>query len=217
MASIQFADGTTNWKGESASGAGRVTLVQRGNGYSLGAMTGTMAAALAANAAVFAMRYDPGAGSLRAFVEVLTLEFTTIVAFTTPVTAGRRLAVYRASGANTSGGTAITEMPRLLSTDPASQFDTAEGGDVRIASTGALTVTGVTFEAQPFAFMFLTHVGAAGAYATARFEADSGHGPLILEPGQLLVVRNGPSAMDAAGTWQLNVNAQWREASLLSA
>lgn len=214
MAGIQFADGTTNWKGESATGAGRAVIVPRGEPYFLGAQTGVIAAALAGNASVFGMRLNPSANPLRAYIERLILDWTTIVAFTTPVTAGRRLAVFRGSGAAATGGTAIAEVVPGISTAPASQFNTTQGGDVRIATTAALGVTGITFEAQPAAVMNVTHVGAAGAYLQMTFELGS---PIILEPGQILAVRNGSAAMDAAGTWQLGVNVQWREAPLLSA
>lgn len=213
MASIQFADGLTSWKGEASSGAGRTVVVPRGDSYLIGAQTGTIAAALAANATVFGMRLDPGTTN-RAYIDRLKVDWTTIVAFTTPVTAGRRLALFRGSGAATTGGTSLAEMVRGVSTAPASQFDVSEGGDVRVATTGALGVTGITFEAQPAAIMSLAHVGAAGNYVHYEFELEA---PIVLEPGQIFVVRNGSAAMDAAGTWQLGVNVRWFEAPLLSA
>ena len=78
----------------------------------------------------------------------------------------------------------------------------AQGGDSRIASTGALTVTGVTYETDPLATISLAHVGAAGAFTEWVWDANQ-HTPIVLQPGQLLALRN-PVAMDAAGTLYLN-------------
>ncbi len=178
--------------------------------YAIAEITGTIAAALAANSSVFAMRLDPGAGAVKAVIESIRVRFTTIVAFTTPVTAGRRLALFRGSGAAASGGTAVTVATPKDTVYPASEFDTASGGDIRIASTGALTVTGITFEAAPFAVMPLVHVGAAGGFVEYVYEFDVRNHPLELNAGQLIAIRN-PAAMDAAGTWQLAVEVNWRE------
>lgn len=189
-----------------------VSLQQRGNGYSTSAVTGTMAAALAANSSIFAMRLDVGAGDIRAYIERVRIQFTTIVAFTVPVTAGRRLALFRGSGNNTAGGTAITTMVKKNSaTSPLSEFDTAQGGDVRISATSALTVTGITYEAEPIAIMQLVHVGAVGGFYEWIFEFNAnGSAPLVLQPGQLLALRN-PQVMDAGGTWQACIKVDWYE------
>lgn len=197
---------------ESDKKAERAITVPRGNGFAVSNVTGAVAAALAANATVFAMRLDPGSAN-RAFIDRVRLQWTTLVAFTTAVTAGRRIALYRGAGAATAGGTAIPNANRKWTAGAASsEFDAANGGDIRIATTGALTVTGVTWETDPLATMTLTHVGAAGAFYETIFEfAPSESYEIVLEPGQLLGVRN-PVVMDAAGTWQLGVNVQWREA-----
>ncbi len=179
--------------------------------YCIGEQSGTIAAALGANSCVFAMRMDPGAGATKkAYIKNLRVRFTTIVAFTTPVTAGRRLAVFRASGANASGGTAITVATPKDTAYSASEFNVASGGDMRIASTGALTVTGITFEAAPMKVMTLAHVGTAGASQEFLYELDVRSHPIELNAGQLLTIRN-PVAMDAAGTWQVSVEVDWAE------
>lgn len=192
--------------------ASRLVIAPRGKAYSVSSVTGTIAAALAANSSVFAMRLDPGS-PLLAFIERIRLQYTTIVAYTTPVTANRRLAVYRGSGAAASGGTALATAAQKDSTSSPSECNSAQGGDIRISTTGALTVTGITYETQEFATMPLVHVGAAGAYSEVIFEfATTESSPIILQPGQLLAVRN-PVAMDAAGTWQLAVRVDWHEAA----
>lgn len=181
------------------------------NCYSLSSVTGTIGAALAANSSVFAMRVDPGS-SKNAWIRRMRITYTTIVVYTTPVTAGRRLALFRGSGAAASGGTALsTAIPGKDSTAANSEVQTSEGGDARISTTGALTVTGITFEAQELATMSLVHVGAAGASFDQEWLWDSGpEHPLVLRAGQLLAIRN-PAAMDAAGTWQAAVTVDWCE------
>ena len=197
-----------------AGGAVRVTTGIIGNRYSQGNVTGTITAALAANAAVYAMRSNPGTTE-KVRIHRVRLQFTTIVAFTTPVVAGRRLAIFRGVGAGAAGGTEIGGVAAPTSErdslNAPSQCDTAQGGSQRISTTGALTVAGITFEPAPFKVMSLSHVGAAGAYfeQVIEFDDDTG-GPLILNPGELMAIRS-PVAMDAGGTWQLAVNVDWTE------
>jgi hypothetical protein len=181
------------------------------NTYRTSGATGTIAAAIAANATTFAMRLDPAAGTRLAYITEVRLQFTTIVAFTVPITAGRRLGLFRGSGAATSGGTSIATGVLMDSgIGSASEFNVATGGDIRIATTAALTVTGITYETDPIATMNLVHVGAAGGFSDVTF--DFSDTPLVLQPGQLLGVRNIP-AMDAAGTWTLGVNVSWYEST----
>ena len=185
--------------------------------FCVAAKTGTIGAAAAANANVFAMRLDPGAGSVKAYIDSITLRFTTIVAFTTPLTQTRSLVVKRGSGAAASGGTAIATVNPKDTTYAASEFDAASGGDVRISTTGALTITGITFETLYFAEMTLAHVGAAGAFYEGIYEFSVRNHPIELNPGQVLSVAVGPSAMDAAGTWSLGVEVNWHEGTSYTA
>lgn len=172
--------------------------------YAVAGMTGTMAAALAQDAIVFAMFAGPSSDGLAGYLEALKLTFQTIVAFTTPITASRRLGIYRASGVAATGGAALGVVKKKTGA-PASIVT-----DARIATTAALTVAGITREADPIAFADLVHVGAAGGRAEFLYEFNPPRTPTTLNPGELLVVSN-PVAMDAAGTWQLGVQVDWRE------
>lgn len=192
--------------------AARVSIVPRAGGYSAYGITGTLSAAMGANGCVWSMYLDPGS-SVRAFVEQICVQWTTIVAFTTPVTAGRRLELYRGAGSSTSGGSGIAAAAPKHTALGASQFDAAEGGDIRISTVAALTSGGITYENTAFAGMTLSNVGTAGAYKEQIWEfAAAKNCPIILEPGQLLAIRN-TQAMDAAGTWLLGVRADWYEAA----
>lgn len=189
-----------------------VDVSPTGSNYTVAAKTGTIAAAATAGAAVFAMRLDPGS-TKKAWVETIKLRWTTIVAFTTPITQTRSLVVTRGSGAASSGGTSIATATKKDSTYGISEFDVASGGDIRIATTGALTVTGITWESVNLGELTLVHVGTAGAFYEAVYEFSVRNHEIELNPGEVLGIRVGPSAMDAAGTWSLGVEVAWRESA----
>lgn len=198
-----------------SNGGLRTVVVPRGDGYVYSATSGTLAAALASGSAVFLMR-SPASAAKLAYIDRIRLQWTTIVAFTTPITAGRRLQIHRGSGSTaTSGGTAPAAngvLKKNTNTTSNSIFDSSLSGDIRIASTGALTITGGSLETEAIATMSLVHAGAAGAFVEEVFEFGvSESSELILNPNQYLAVRT-PVAMDAAGTWQLAVKVDWREA-----
>lgn len=191
-------------------GAARVTNFAPGAGYSISGITGTIAAAAGANGCFFAMRLDP-ATTLIAKIARIIIQYQTIIAYTTPLTAARRLSLFRGGSAALSGGTAYTGMSKKDTGKAASQFDSAEGGDARFSTTGALTVGSATFDTNPIRTANLAHVGAAGAFLEQVWEFnDDLSVPLTLRPGELIGIRN-PAAMDAAGTWQLGVSVDWTE------
>jgi len=181
-----------------------------GPNYTVAAKTGTIAAAAAAGACVFAMRLNPGS-TKKAYIEAVKLRWTTIVAFTTPITQTRSIVLTRGAGAAASGGTAISAGTKKDSNYASSNYDAALGGDIRIGSTGALTVTGITFDAVNMGELTLAHVGAAGAFYEHVYEFDARSHAVEINPGEVLAIRVGPSAMDAAGTWSLGVEVGWRE------
>lgn len=189
-----------------------VSIDPSGSHYNVSAKSGTIGAAAAANACVFAMRLDPAATN-EAWIDSIRLRWTTVTAFTTPVTATRSIVLVRGNGAAASGGTAIAAAAKKDTAYPASEFDSALGGDMRIASTGALTVTGITFETTNLGEMTLIQVGAAGAFYETVYELSVRNHPIELHAGELLAVRVGASAMDAGGTWVLGVEVNWREAT----
>jgi hypothetical protein len=208
MAIIETGAGSTQTQVE--NGAARTLTVSRGISYSTTGVTGTMAAALAGNSTVFAMRLDPGS-SVLAYIERIRIRYTTIVAYTAPLTASRRLALFRGSGAAASGGTALVPVQKNT-TLATSECLIANGGDIRISATAGLTVSGITYETDPIRTMSLVHVGNAGNYVESLLEFHANEcAPVVLQPGQLLAIRN-PAAMDAAGTWQMAVNVDWHEA-----
>jgi hypothetical protein len=187
-----------------------VDIAPAGASYTTAAKTTTIAAAAAAGAAVFAMRLNPGS-TKKVYITAMKLKYTTIVAYTVPITQTRSLVLTRGAGAAASGGTSLATAVKKDTAYSASQTDVATGGDVRISTTAALAVTGITWETQNFAELTLSHVGAAGAFYEHIFEFDSRAHAVELNAGEVLGIRVGASAMDAAGTWSLGVEVSWRE------
>jgi hypothetical protein len=163
-------------------------------GQSFSGVTGTMAAALANAAAVFAARY-PLAATNRFLVQWVHLHYVTLAAYTTPLTAGRSLICKRGSGGDASNGTDISVV-RDQSDLTAETLLTGQA-----ANTGALTMTSVSFETPVKARLLLAQAGNAGNDYDEIWTFDD---PFILLPGQLLGILAG-QLFDAVGTWQLNV------------
>jgi hypothetical protein len=192
----------------------RVFHYNRGYGYAVSGVSGTIAAGLAQDSIVLALLCDPVQGNVAAnrklgmYFDRLAIAFTTIAAFTTPITPGRRLGVYRATGQATTGGTALTIAKKDAANAPASVCTSAQ-----IATAGPLGAAGITREAMPIGTLDLAHVGAAGARQESLFElAAPANAPIAINPGELLVVSN-PVVFDVGGTWQLTVKeAHWVEA-----
>ena len=190
-----------------------------GAGWSLSATTGTMAAALAANSNIFVMRTSTVATNLKAaLITRVRLQYTTITAYTTPVTAARRLALYKmthASGASngnpSANNTNIVPAP-FNAADTSSVFTlvsaTPEFGGVDIATTAAMTMgSNMTVSATPLRVFNLSHVGAAGGNDSVEWTFPT---PIFLPNGTGITIQN-PVQMDAAGTFHLAVAVDWQE------
>ena len=194
--------------------SGGIILAARALGYDkqyrIVGQTGALAAALAANSVLFALRNSLTANPATQMqhIQQIKLMWTTITAFTAAVTAGRRLEVIKANTASGSytGGTAVATVTKKVTASAASQIDAVSGGDARIAAAAALTApTTIGIEAQPQAIMTLAHVGAAGAYTEKIMEFSGvNFQPIEIGVGELLLIRN-PVAMDAGGTFQLGI------------
>lgn len=173
-------------------------------GQTFSGVTGTIGAGLASGGAVAVLRYS---GTKKFALSWLHVHVATIVAFTTAVTAGRRLHLRHGTGggswdASAAGGSAL-DASRNLS----SGAETLVDG--RIASTGALTVTGLTF-GDVKARLLLAQVGNSGSDYDEIWRFDD---PLILLPNEVLGLVAG-AAFDAGGTWQANIKGGGFEASL---
>jgi len=218
MAVIEDALTSTPLKIESSLKALRSVIVPRGDGYVYSGTTGTIAAALAVGSNLFVMRSGTGV-TKKVYIDRIRIQYTCLVTFTTALTAGRRLTIHRGSSITaSSGGTGVASgavSKKDTSISANSVCDPSNGGDVRLATTGALTLTSAVLESEPVATISLAHVGTAGNYLEQVFEFSATEcSELVLNADQYLTIRN-PVAMDAAGTWQLSVKVDWREAEAL--
>lgn len=178
--------------------------------HSVAFVTGTIAAGLGAGGTIFIARVAPSPSTMYAFITKLVVEYVTTVVYTVPLTQ-RQLSVWRGSGA----GTAATAIPTVIAhdsrDDATSFFASANGGDVRVSTTGTINVGGVTWEGRELASMQLTQLGAAGASTRVEFNwGDSKLGPPVLAPGQCIGVRTA-NAFDAGGTWIGAGHMEWYE------
>lgn len=165
-------------------------------GQTVSGVTGTMAAALAANALIAAVRY-PAAGVGRFVVQQIHLNFSCIVNFTTVVTAGRQLQLRVGSGGDVSGGTDLD----VESGDSIADELLVTG---QIATTGALTANGATLGSVVKRRLLLGVVGSAGQSYDELWTFPNG---LVLDAGQLVGITT-PTQLDAGGTWQLGLSLQ---------
>jgi hypothetical protein len=171
---------------------GRSSRLQ-GQGFS--GVTGTMAAGLTSGSAVFAARY-PAAATGRFHVSWLHLHYTCLANFTTVNTAGRRLHLRRSTGtpsANPAGGTAIDVVP-----DVSSSSETLLVG--QIATTAALTMTGITLDTAARCRLLVSQAGLAGQDYDELWQLEG----YSVGPGEVFALGAG-ATFDAGGTWQLGV------------
>jgi hypothetical protein len=180
------------------------------NGFFVNSITGTIAAAI--NGDVYAQRMNPSAGgSLFTHVRSITCWYRVISGFTVPATF-RQLRLRRFTGTVASGGTSIPTVGRKDTAGAASQADTASGGDVRIASAGALTSPGTPDTLEVGERITLTKFGSVNDETrwTWNFDPSAGRNPLILGAGHSFAVGT-TAAWDAGGTWELGLHVEFYE------
>lgn len=187
----------------------------RERGQAGSAVTGVVAAGLAAGGTVWTLRYPetavmPGAGPYagkRLYVQRISVQYTTLTAFAagaTP-TPGRGLRLVRGAptsgtAANPSGGAAFTMVRKRSDTTDENL------GVGRVSTTAALTTTGLTFETNPLQRVMLTASGQAGNSVSEIWRFDGVEAdPIYLLPGELLAIQ-ADALFDAAGTFELNVD-----------
>ena len=204
-------------------GLNKVYSAPPGAAWTLSATTGTMAAGLGAGAAttgnIFIMRTSTVATNLKAaLISRIRLQWSTIAAFSAPIETGRYIALYKfthpsGSGNGLSTGGASVVPLAANAADTSSVFAavnaTPEWAEVRIATTETLVFTGTpTVAATPLRIWSLSHLGAAGANGEVEWTFPI---PIFLPNGAGIVLRNGPNALTAGGTWNLNVAVDWNE------
>lgn len=185
----------------------------RERGQAGSAATDIMAAGLAADASIWTLRYPetavmPGAGPYagkRLYVQRILVQFNTLTGFVTAITAGRRIHLVRGAptagtAANPTGGAAFTMVRKRSDTSDENL------GVGRIATTAALTTTGLTFETPKIRRLNLSQAGIGGAAVSVEWRFDGVVAdPIYLLPGELLAIQAN-ATFDATGTFEMAVD-----------
>jgi hypothetical protein len=183
--------------------------------YRAGGQSGIIPAATASGL-LFNMRNGPTTNSKRCYITRVSLTCQVVTA-PTAAAGGFAFELVRTSVANTSGGTALTIFnKKAYNTSAASAVTNggAEGGDIRIATTSVLTVTGVTIDTVSCPTLMVnctTTTPAIGSRYEYTIENDGGLEHMIeLAPGEGLAVRH-TATTPTAFTFVLGVQVAWHE------
>lgn len=187
-----------------------------GGYYRVGAVSGTVAAALAANSEIVQFRYVTAASRLAAVYRV-SISAGANVAATAAGLAAFRMTIARAWTADGTGGTAMT-----LTGDNAqlrTSMAASEVSSLRVATTAALGAGTKTLD-TPDCGAVAYGIGTGALTVSQDFSIlpptelmDSlveGVHPLLLANQEGFVIRIG-SAMPATMTWHFAVNVCWAE------
>lgn len=187
--------------------------------YRIGALSGTMAAALAANSEVFQWRW-PDATNLGLLYKVQISAGANVAASAAAIT-GFRLTAARSWTVAGSGGT------RLTMTGNNAKLRTSMGtsliNDIGVSTTAGLTAGTKTLDSTDMgavsigigtgAITVAVNLNLLNAGDGILFDADGeGFHPFVAAQNEGVVVRSGV-IFPAAMTWQLGVQAVWAEAA----
>ncbi len=172
--------------------------------------TGVLGAALAVNAVLAGIRNGPTANSKNIYIVEIGLMFGVNVAYTATQQFGLYLERY--STANLGGGG--THVPLKLDTSHPNSAATAggaEGGEVRVSTTAALTTTSVVFSGTPTPIIGWTTKNIDSVVGPVILDLSSGQSqPIKLAPGEGICLRN-LVVWPAAGTGVVSGWIKWEE------
>jgi hypothetical protein len=177
--------------------------------YSLTAITGTMAAGIAADAEVFQFRWTSAAPPICIVKEVTVWAGNLGTAFAAGFFKFEMMAARAFTAAGTGGGT-------LTLTTNNGKLRTAMGttavGEVRVATTAALTAGTKTLDAQGLSSVGGGVPNVAGspmlAGATVLFNGAGSNHPLILAQNEGFIIR---TTVPATGTWTAGFTVKYAE------
>jgi hypothetical protein len=182
-----------------------------GGHYAIGVQTGAIAATVAAAGDLFHVWWaDP----TRFFIlKKLIVGATTSTVYSTLSGLPLELVLAHNATAVGSGGNAVTmnTSNRLRQTFVASAL--AASGEIRYASTAALTApTGFAVETNALADVAGAGFSLGTIPSQTLFDSTNGDHPLLLQRGDVLIVRAGPAGGGASGVAVLSFQMAWAEA-----
>lgn len=206
---------------DASSSGVHTTLVQRGTAFRLTLSLGVMAAGAAAALKLVSLRLNPST-AVRAYFS--SIRVTTIVStvFTVVPNPGRRLGTCVVNGAAPTAGTAIASPTNSRIGGAASQFASANGGDIRYAAAGLTGGPTVPTSSGFFAFHPLVN-GTALTTVQTDLVPEGTQNPIAVNPGDCLMLCNATDlnstgallVFDAGGVVGVNVEFFWTETALL--
>lgn len=214
---IQNLLGTVTTEVEPGLQAVRAEIVnQRGIGYCASCMSGTIAASLATGSPLWYLRvghnqYDSGLGIV--LVDRIRLKATVIVG---GVAGSATLGLFRGAGSQIvagSGGAAVVPTPKRSLNRIGINNSTTPFSGMRMATTGALSITSITWESTPLrqAEFKRANILGAGAFDDYLWEFhETEDAPVAVQPFQFLAIR-ATSTWPGTQTWQLQVDVDYRE------
>lgn len=205
--------------------------------FALSAFSGLIAGAVSANAVLFAWRNPPTRADSSTNVvgqrlKMLAVKYRTVTGFPTAQEisiAAHVVTAFGSPAADYTGGTDLsdqaagTDAIRRIGPDlgpPPAQTSVLQSGNVRIATTQALSHAGSpTIKTHPFAWDSTFELASATTVQEGAFDliwtpslaAAKENKGLIMLPGTGFVLRN-PIALGATGTCRIFVEAYWEEA-----
>lgn len=174
--------------------------------YSLGATSGVMAAALAANSPVYSFRW--GNGTNLAVLRKVQISAGGIAAFTAGIVTFQMF-LARSFSASDTGGTSI--LPSGNGNKLRTSMGTTLLTDARISSTATLTAGTRTLDGQAAGTASGSTTATAGTVLmpfTSIFEARASEFPCVFAQNEGFVIQ---ATVPATGTWTFSVNTMWEE------
>lgn len=171
--------------------------------YGIGAVTGVMAAGLAANSPVFAFRNTTTNQYL--LKRILISAGNTGTAFAAGTIVWNAF-IARSWSASDTGGTALTAPSKFKAAMAASGI-----GDMRVSATATLTAGTRTKDGNPFTSLTQSIVATAGSILTQpteMFRAAAGDYPVIFGQNEGFVME---ASVPATGTWTASISIIWEE------
>ena len=175
--------------------------------YTIGVISGSIAATLAANSPLFSFRWGNTANL--GIPDFISVGVSVNGVITTSVSMPLELIVARSFTASDPGGTTITLTGN--NNKYRTSFATSLVTDARIATTGTLTAGTRTLDAQAEAMIPCVTGTAIGVpLEMTTIYSRSQLFPIVLNQDEGFVIRN-QSAGPATGTFQLHVQMRWFE------
>lgn len=215
---IQNRDGSVTAEIEPGLKALRAQIMGKtGIGFACTGVTGTIAASLAANSSIWVLRngYSGPTSSTAPIILVDRIRIkTTSISGAVGVQTGQLVALYKGNPQVTAptltGGTAIVAANKHSLRNGSLGTNFSSSGDIRIATTAALTNANVTYDSNPIRREPFMWQQAVGAFQDTIWEfSETESMQLALKPGQFLAIRN-PAAFPSA-TYFFQIDCDYRE------